>query len=58
MAKHNEYKTDKHLLINIPHRYLICYWYWVVQYNREFYARKHDYLASLAIIFKEKVSCH
>ena len=45
MAKHHDYKADTHSLYNHPYRELICYW--VVQYNREPWARQYDYLASL-----------
>ncbi len=55
MAKHHEYKADKHLLNNRLYRELICYW--VVQCNREPWARQNDYLASLAITVEEEVPC-
>ncbi len=53
MAKHHDYNADEHLLYNCPYRELICYW--VVQDNREPWARQYDYLASLTIIVKEEV---
>ena len=55
MAKHHDYKADVSLLYNRPCRELICYW--VVQYDREPWARQYDYLASLTIIVEEEVSC-
>jgi hypothetical protein len=55
MTKHHDYKADKHSLYNRPYRELICYW--VVQYDREPWARQHDYLASLTIIVEEEVPC-
>ena len=55
MAKHHDYKADEHSLYNRPYRELICYW--VVQYDREPWARQHDYLASLTIIVEEEVPC-
>ncbi len=55
MAKHHEYKADKHMPHNCLYRELICYW--VVQYNREPWARQYDYVASLTIIDEEEVPC-
>ena len=55
MAKHHDYKADKHSINNYPCRELICYW--VVQYNRELSARQHDYVTSVIIIDREEVSC-
>ncbi len=55
MAKHHDYKADKHLIYKHPYREFICYW--VVQYNREPWARLYDYLASLTIIVEEEVLC-
>ena len=55
MAKHHDYKADAHLLYNGPYSELICYW--VVQYNREPWARQYDYVASLTIIDEEEVPC-
>ena len=53
MAKYHDYKADAHLLYNRPYRVLI--YYWVVQYNREPWARQYDYLASLTKIVEEEV---
>ena len=55
MAKQYDYKADEHSLYNRPYREHICYW--VVQCNREPWARQYDYLASLTIIVEEEVPC-
>ncbi len=54
MATHHNY-TDEHLLYIHPYRKHICFW--VVQCNREPWAKQYDYLASLTVVVKKEVSC-
>ena len=55
MAKHHDCKADEHSLYIRSYRKLICYW--VVQSNREPWARQYDDLASLTMIVEEEVLC-